>query len=644
MKFLLPATFSSSITFFLSMTFASSALANIELPPLLLDGAVLQREQPIPIWGKAPPNQTVTVTFANDQKTVESDADGNWKTSFKARKASAEPVQLRITSGEFARTVNDIVIGDVWVASGQSNMEWVVRDSDGADAEIANTNELNIRHFKIPRSWAVTPSDTLAGGQWLPATTENLGDFTAVGWYFAKIIHSEIGVPVGLINSTWGGSRIEGWMSAQNLGISSQQAQDTLQEMVTAGEQKVAEVRQLLQRWPGSLVTKVDGPNADWSATALDERDWLTIHAPSLWEQQSYPGVDGFMWYRKTFELTAEEAKNDITLGLGRIDDTDITWINGHKVGETSAHDLIRTYKVPAKFLKPGKNQIAVRVEDYQGGGGIYSSDDLLYVQTANGKRYSLAGEWKIKADRVTVILSDNFHNTGTALYNKMIHPLFQIPVKGILWYQGESNAYSEEDAENYRSQFAGLIKDWRNSWNNPNMPFYWVQLANFVSGSEKWPFLREAQTATLAVKHTGQAITIDIGNPKDIHPRDKKTVGERLARIALNQTYGKNKVHFRGPIVQSASIKKDQLIVKFKTAKSLSVRDGHGVVKGFEIADSSGQFKAVTGTIKGNSVILPLANTTKPTAVRYAWSDNPEEANLKDSEGLPAEPFRQYF
>jgi sialate O-acetylesterase len=229
-------------------------------------------------------------------------------------------------------------------------------------------------------------------------------------------------------------------------------------------------------------------------------------------------------------------------------------------------------------------------------------------------------------------------------LYNKMIHPLFQIPVKGILWYQGESNAYSEEDAENYRSQFAGLIKDWRNSWNNPNMPFYWVQLANFVSGSEKWPFLREAQTATLAVKHTGQAITIDIGNPKDIHPRDKKTVGERLARIALNQTYGKNKVHFRGPIVQSASIKKDQLIVKFKTAKSLSVRDGHGVVKGFEIADSSGQFKAVTGTIKGNSVILPLANTTKPTAVRYAWSDNPEEANLKDSEGLPAEPFRKYF
>jgi Domain of unknown function (DUF303). len=625
---------------FLLALAAVQAHANIELPHLLSDGAVLQRNAPIPVWGTAPAGAQVVARFADEQQQIQADAQGNWRAVFSARKAGG-PYELNITSGEFSRTVSDLLIGDVWVASGQSNMEWVVRDSDGASAEIASTNHPQIRHFKVPRSWAVEPSTALAGGDWQLANSDNLGDFTAVGWYFAKVIHRETGVPVGLINSSWGGSRIEGWMSAQSLGISSEEAQATLLQMLAAGEAKADKVRQLLQRWPGSLVTQIDSAVADWSAATLNEQDWLTIHAPNLWEAQDYPGVDGVMWYRKTFELSAAEAKQDITLGLGRVDDADITWINGHKVGETNAYDKVRTYKVHAKFLQPGKNQIAVRVEDNQGGGGIYSENDLLYVETSSGKRYSLAGEWKIKADRVTVAVSDQFHNTGTALYNKMVYPLFQVPVKGVLWYQGESNAYSEEDAENYRSQFAGLIQDWRSHWNNPKMPFYWVQLANFISGSEKWPFLREAQTATLSLKNTGQAITIDIGDPKDIHPRDKKTVGERLARIALNQTYDKNKVHFRGPVLQSAAVKKNQLIVKFKTAKSLALRGDNDQVNGFEIADAAGQFKPVTGSIKDNTVILPLTDASKPTAVRYAWSDNPEEANLQDKEGLPAEPFR---
>ena len=628
--------------FFLALA-AVQANADIKLPHLLSDGAVLQRNAPIPIWGTAPAGAQVVARFAGEERQIQADAQGNWRAVFPARKAGG-PYELNISSGGFSRTVNDLLIGDVWVASGQSNMEWVVRDSAGADAEIAAANHPQIRHFKVPRSWAVEPSSTLTGGDWQPANSANLGDFTAVGWYFAKVIQRETGVPIGLINSTWGGSRIEGWMSAQNLGISSEEAQATLQQMVVTGEAKADKVRQLVQRWPGSLVKQIDSAVADWSAANLNEQDWSTIQAPSLWEEQDYPGVDGVMWYRKMFELRDAEAKQDITLGLGKIDDADITWVNGHKVGETDGYDQVRTYKVPAKFLRPGKNHIAVRVDDKQGGGGIYSTANLLYVETANGKRYPLAGEWKIKADRVTVTVADQFHNTGTALYNKMVHPLFQVPVKGVIWYQGESNAYSEEDAENYRSQFAGLINDWRAQWNNPKMPFYWVQLANFISGSEKWAFLREAQTATLALKNTGQAITIDIGDPNDIHPRDKKTVGERLARIALNQAYGKSKVHFRGPVMHSATVKKDQLVVKFKTAKSLAVRGDNDQVKGFEIADAAGQFKPVTGSIKGNTVILPLTDASKPTAVRYAWSDNPEEANLQDKEGLPAEPFRTEF
>ncbi len=623
---------------------AGGAHAEIKLPQLLRDGAVLQRNEPIPVWGTASPGITISIEFAGKTQRVQSDKNGQWRTTFDER-AAGGPFQLTISDGDELITVKDILIGDVWVASGQSNMEWPLRNTTDAEAEISSTNNKQIRHFKIPKSWAVSPVDELAGGQWLPAMQEHLPEFSGVGWYFAKRINAETAVPVGLINATWGGSNIESWMSSAALGATPQSTAARINELTAKSEQRAAVTKKTLQRWPNVVVDHVTEADADWSAANINDNDWLKIKAPGLWEKRGYEGMDGVIWYRKSFRLSEAEAARDIVLGLGRIDDNDITWINGNRVGETNAYDVARTYKVPAKFLKAGENQIAVRVEDTGGGGGIYSDAELLYLEISNGERRSLAGEWKLRPDKVTVSILDNINQTDTALYNKMLHPLFNTPIKGVIWYQGESNAGNAEEAAEYREQFKTMITDWRTRWNNPDMPFYWVQLANFNSHGDTedaspWAILRESQTAALALENTGQAVIIDVGDAKDIHPRDKKTVGERLARIALNRTYGKDKVHFRGPVFESAQVKGDRLIVQFKHHGQLKTADKNSVVAGFEIAGEDGKFITVEGRIKRGRVVLPLSGVT-PASLRYAWSDNPEDANLMDKEGLPAEPFR---
>lgn len=621
------------------------ARAEIELPAFFSQGAVLQRDEPIPIWGKAPAGSLLNIEFAEARQEVRADEEGHWQTTFPARKAGG-PYRIHISTQGFSKTLENIWLGDLWLCTGQSNMEWPLSKSEGVEAEMEAAPFPKIRQFKIPRSWSIAPSDSLAGGDWQTATRENLGSFTGVGWYFAKRIHAATGVPIGLINATWGGSKIEAWMSPSALGKTSEYTIEILQKRVTEGELRVQSLQKTLQRWPGSVVSQLAVATADWSAPHMDESDWLDIQVPGLWETQAYPGVDGVIWYRRHFELTASQAAAGIRLGLGRIDDNDITWVNGHKVGETQAYDRVRTYAVPATFLNEGKNQIAIRIEDFEGGGGIYSDAELVYWQTAGGERNSLAGQWKIKADRVTLSLLDNVQHAETALYNQMLFPLFKLPIKGVVWYQGESNADTLVQAQNYRQQFPTLIRDWRERFHKPDLPFYWVQLANFNSKSDTpeaspWAQLRESQTAALALNNTGQAVIIDSGNPEDIHPTDKKTVGERLARIALNKTYGQNNTHYRGPFFQSAKIEHSQVLVKFSTPQTLTTRFKGAPVMGFEIAGADGQFQKVNGSLKSNRVELPLDKIAHPKTLRYAWGDNPVEANLTDTEGLPAEPFR---
>jgi sialate O-acetylesterase len=435
-------------------------------------------------------------------------------------------------------------------------------------------------------------------------------------------------------------------MSPAALHKTPEETRAYIQQLISDGKRNTQALKMRLQRWPGSVVDTFTTADADWSAEKIDMQDWLTVAAPLLWEDQGYPGVDGVMWYRKIITLNADEAANGIDLSLGRIDDNDITWVNGHQVGSTQAYDIARGYHVAGEFLKPGENTIAIRVEDTGGGGGIYSDENLLYLQTADGARRSLAGNWSIKADRITVSEIDEVNHVETALYNKMLYPLFKTPIKGVIWYQGEANANTLAQAENYAQQFPALIQDWRGGWQNMTLPFYWVQLANFDSGRNSgderpWAILRESQTAALELANTGQAITIDVGNPQDIHPRDKLTVGNRLALIALNKTYGYGRLHYRGPVFESVVRKKDRIMVQFSTDKRLRKKAGEHAVTGFEIAANDGVYKAVTGKIKGNSVVIPTKDSGSAAFLRYAWNDNPEDAGLFDSTGLPAEPFR---
>lgn len=639
-----------SATFFtVCAALPSYVFAMIELPALISDGAVLQRDHRIPIWGKAPANTAVSVTLGDRTQSVSSNNEGHWSVNFSALPAGG-PVTLTVSAGQQSRQVQNLYVGDVWVVSGQSNMEFTLRDAQGAEAEMAAADIPQVRHYKVPLSWSATPEADLAGGQWQLADKSHKGDFSAVAYFFAKTIHGETGIPIGLIGSNWGGSRIEAWMSPEALGKFPQQTQRAIEQLGAESIRETRALRQTLQRWPGTLVESM-GPEllararSDWSATELDTQDWLRLEAPSLWEEQGFPGMDGVVWYRKTFKLSEAEAAGPLVLSLGRIDDKDITWVNGHKVGNTDAYDLQRQYTVPKNYLNAGINIIAVRVEDTGGGGGIYSSPDLLYLETVAGRR-SLAGTWEIKPDKAALSPIGDMNHVDAALYNKMLHPLYKVPVKGVLWYQGESNANTVEEASHYTHQFQTMINDWRKGWQQPEMPFYWVQLANFNSmrnteAGKPWAVLRESQSAALGLPYTGQAITIDVGDADDIHPRDKKTVGDRLALIALNQTYGQKDVHYRGPVFSGVEVKKNRLVVTFDSTKPLALAGDQKSVHGFEIVRDDETAEAVQGRLKGQSVVIETENTGEVTAIRYAWDDNPENANLVDTTGLPAEPFQ---
>lgn len=616
----------------------------IELPYLIGDGMVVQRGEAIPVWGWAPAGTAIEVSFGDKTITTTSNENSEWQVLFPKRKAGG-PYVLNIKGASENYSFKDIWVGDVWVLSGQSNMEWPLRSANNAEAEIAKATDKHIRHFKIPRSWASSPQQRLQGGDWQVSSPETAAAFSAVGYFFAANVRKEIDIPIGLINSTWGGSNIESWMDAPLLGLDRDANKKKLDSLESQEEIETEAVRKKVSRWQNALTDNYESAQADWSAAKLDESDWVSLNAPALWEATEFMGLDGVAWYRLSFNLSKEEAAHDAELGLARIDDDDLTWVNGKKVGETHAYDAVRKYKVSKTLLHAGTNTIAIRVTDTGGGGGIYSDPDLLYLRGVSVNK-SLAGSWKFKVDKGSVSLSGDRNYTPTALYNKMMHPLFKVPVKGVLWYQGESNANEAEQALAYRKQFKDLILDWRKSWDNKKLPFYWVQLANFNSGRDSkgkspWAIVRESQTDALTLPHTGQAITIDVGNPKDIHPRDKQTVGKRLALLALKNDYGKSNTNARGPYIKKAKIKASTVLLTMASNAGLRLAEGTNELQGFEIADENGHWHPAKATIERNNITLSSDKVSTPTAARYAWSDNPENVNLVDNSGLPAEPFR---
>ena len=542
--------------------------------------------------------------------------------------------------------VRDILVGDVWVASGQSNMEWPVASARDAAAAIAAANDSRIRHFKVPTSFAPAPQRDLVGGSWAAADPQHVGSFSAIAYFFARDLRKSVDVPIGIINTTWGGSRIEAWMSRAALGLDSARWAARWQAEQDAQRRFAENLRAKIGDVPASDPGYVDG-RAPWANPALDESAWQSIRVPSLWEQAGYEGMDGIAWYRLSFELTADEAARGVKVGLGAIDDADITWVNGTEIGRTNGYNVPRQYDVPAGALRAGRNVLAVRVEDTGGGGGIYGAPSSVFLDLG-GARRPLGAGWKFRVGTAS-LQPDGQHinKVPTVLYNRMVHPLLGLPIKGVLWYQGESNADGVADARQYAALFRTMITSWRREWRSGEVPFLWVQLANFMAPDSQppaqsaWAVLRDAQTAALSLPKTAQAVIIDVGEAQDIHPRNKQDVGARLALAARHVAYGQSVEHV-GPTHRSHSARGGEIMVRFDHAGAgLVSRAPDGAVGGFAIAGADRKFVWADARIEGNTVVVSSPQVASPVAVRYAWGNNPTRASLYGRGGLPAVPFR---
>lgn len=631
-----------TVVFFMAV----SVQAEVKPARIFSSNMVLQQGMENPLWGWASKGERITVSFAGEILKTKADKNGRWKVNLPKMEYGG-PYSLTIKGGNEV-TLDNILIGEVWVCSGQSNMEWVVANSNNSANEISEANYPNLRMFTVPKKVSQHPLDDLDGGEWEVCSPETVPHFSAVGYFFARHLMNKLDVPVGMIHTSWGGTVAETWISPENIekdpDLAAALSELKQLDLENFKQQKLAEIAQL---FGGELPKKDDGlvdGKAIYAAANLDDASWASIQTPALWESKGYPEIDGTAWYRTSFTLTAEQVQNQAVLHLAKIDDNDQTWVNGILVGKTNAYNEDRVYPLENGILKEGKNVLAVRVVDNAGGGGIYGDESHLFLQVGDD-RIVLAGEWKFKLTEVSVgSMAIGPNSYPTLLYNGMIKPLLPYGIKGAIWYQGESNAGR---AYQYRRVFQTLIQDWRQQWNLGDFPFFWVQLANFMQpkdqpGESAWAELREAQTMALELPHTGQALAIDIGEANDIHPRNKQDVGKRLALNALKVTYGKDIVH-SGPIYESMEVDGNKIRIHFsETGSGLMLKDKYGYLKAFAIAGADKKFHWAKGEIvDDNTVVVYSDEVDQPVAVRFGWADNPDDLNLYNKEGLPATPFR---
>jgi sialate O-acetylesterase len=626
---------------FLFLVCSIFANANVRMPLLFSDGMVLQRNKPIPVWGWAAANEKIAVHFNKQTKIITADATGKWILRLDSEKAGG-PFELSIT-GKNKIVIKDVLVGEVWICSGQSNMEFQMYKLPDFETQKKQANNPMIRHFGVAQDLSGTPKEDLKAGKWAIANNENIKDFTAVGFFFAQKLYTELKIPIGIINTSWGGTCAETWTSREafekSADFKAMIADVPTIDIDSLSKSYAKAMRERVEKIQGSKVS-VDGEST-FKELEFNDSNWGELNVPGLWENQPLGDLDGVVWMRKTITLSAEDAKKEAILYLSKIDDEDITYVNGIEVGRNTIWETKRVYSVPATILKEGANVIAVKVVDNSGGGGIYGDAADLKL-TLDNKILPLEGKWKYKVIVVKTALSPNSY--PSLLYNAMVNPLIPYAFQGVLWYQGEANVWR---AKEYKTAFPLLINDWRTQWNQGNFPFYFVQLSTFneFNGNSKvgsrWAELREAQTQTLQLPNTGMAVTTDIGNAKDIHPTNKQDVGLRLAAIALNNNYGKKRV-YSGPTYKSQEVKGDQIILTFDNLGSgLSTSDQNGILKGFEIAGTDKVFYTAKAIIKNNKVIVYSQMVQNPIAVHYGWADDDTEINLFNKEKFPASPFR---
>ena len=621
------------------------------LDSLFSDDGILQRDRVIPIWGQAAPGETVAVKLDDQTLTARPDASGQWMVRVGPLPASATPHTLAVSTPTQTVTRHNIVYGDVWICSGQSNMEWGIGNLPNAKDEIRGANYPNIRLFTVAHKVAFTPQTGLGNSRWLVCNPANVAangwnGFSAVGYFFGRKLNQELGVPIGLIESAVSGTIGEAWVSQSALGTMPDFKPELARVAQAVRDQNVP----LEQRTESWLRQSSPDYRPDWATADADVSKWKTAPVPGNWGGLNIAGLDdaaNVALFRREVEVPADWAGHDLQLQVGAIDDSDTTYWNGVAVGSTNGWNTQRKYTIPAAQVKAGRNILAVRVTNNDGDGGLSGPADSMRLTRDANASLPLAGDWKFllvttHEQLQTAPLSPDQGNANitSALYNGMIAPLVPFGVKGAIWYQGEQNAGR---AEQYSRLLPTLIRDWRSKFGE-QMPFYIVQLAGFMAPDESprsddWPQLRAAQSKTaLTVPNTGIAITTDIGDEKDIHPKDKQDVGLRLALDALAQTYGE-KVEYSGPTVQKVTPQGNSVAVSFAHAQGGLNLKGDDTNRVFAVAGADRNWFWATPRIEGNRVILTSAVVPNPMYVRYAWSNLPR-ATLSNGAGLPAPPF----
>lgn len=638
--------FMKRICFLILLVFHTTAFSQPRFARLFSDHVVLQRQKPVPVWGWAKPGEKVKVMLAGQSVEARADASGKWKVSFKPMEAGG-PHILQVTAKSGNVSVTDVLIGEVWLCSGQSNMEWPVSAAKNFDRERANADFPQIRHFKVAREVTLTPEADLKSGEWKVASPETVGAFTAVGFFFARELYQKLNVPIGLLNSSWGGSQIEGWISKEAM-LTNDELRDYAQNLPTTWEQADLimdrKLKKQLFKDPSYEPTWED--EKKYLAADSDFSAWQkTPDAVGQWDWKGLMGFRGKGYMAKEVNIAADAASKPTTLSLAENDGPVEVYINGKLISEGIVKGP-RKVNVPANTWKAGQNKLVVHTGNMVAaswfGPGLMGSANDLFVDDGS-RRISLAKDWYLMPSFAEKHeYAHLMNNVGTTIYNAMIEPLLPFGIRGALWYQGESNAGR---AYQYRQSFPLMINDWRKRWND-DFSFYWVQLSSFGKNNDSnkgstWAELREAQNRTLSLPKTGMAVCTDVGNPDDIHPTNKQDVAHRLAAHALKLDYGQN-IPYASPMYDQLTVNNGKAVISFKNAENgLMVKDRYGYLKGFEIAGEDKVFHYAQAEIQGNTVVLSNAKVTKPVAVRYAWSDAPEDANLFSTDGFPASAFR---
>jgi sialate O-acetylesterase len=648
---------------------ARPARADVSLPAVFGDHMVLQEGRKIPFWGTADPGEEVTIAIGSAAVTITAGPDGRWRAALGPLTAR-EPFTITVR-GRNTITLSDVVTGEVWLASGQSNMEWPLLGARDAEAELLAARHPNLRLFQVEKPNPNRLSDRAVPvvGRWTRATPDDAALFSAVGYFFGRELLRKLDRPIGILHASWGGTPAEAWTSRQALA-----KQPALRHLVarlpTRPTPEAARAYdEALARWQEAGQPPLPdnrGFAAGFARVADPPPGWQPIELPGAWEKEpALAGFDGVVWLRREVRLPPTFVGKALTLRLGAIDQCDTTYVNGTEVGATCKErrpeQWPRIYDVPAALTKTGRVVIAVRVVDTRGPGGLVSPRERLRLHLADvaeGPALALGGEWQYKVEapigrpaprgpRPTPPPGLPDQNSPGYLYDNMLAGLIPYGIRGAIWYQGEANTFR---AHQYRTLLPTLIEDWRRAFGQGPFPFLVVQLANFhprwpgpgSKSEEEWPELREAQLLT-AQRHpaAGLAVTVDVGDRNDIHPTNKQEVGRRLALVALAKTYGQALDH-SGPLYAGVRTEKGgRLRLRFQHADGLQVAGPPGErLIGFEVAGADRRFVAAEATIDRDTVVLSAPTVPRPVAARYGWTDDPA-CNLTNRSGLPASPFR---